>query len=86
MYHPRSWSSTRVPIGLKTAPSWRDCHRPSPPFSTAACRQAGFDDDALRNWHIEFERETPQDHAALLKSLGIRPAEIADIRRCSKEG
>lgn len=46
--------------------------------------QAGFDDDAMRQWHIEFEREGPQDHAAFLKSLGIKPAEIAAIRRLSK--
>jgi hypothetical protein len=48
-------------------------------------RQAGFDDDAMRQWHIEFERESARDHAVFLKSLGIKPAEVAAIRRWSKQ-
>lgn len=50
----------------------------------ALLRQAGFDDEAMQQWHVEFERESPQDHAAFLKSLGIKPAEIAGIRRWSR--
>jgi DNA-binding transcriptional MerR regulator len=51
----------------------------------ALLRQAGFDDDAMRQWHIEFERESARDHAVFLKSLGIKPAEVAAIRRWSKQ-
>lgn len=50
----------------------------------ALLRQAGFDDAAMHQWHVEFERESPQGHAAFLKSLGIEPAEVAAIRRWSK--
>jgi DNA-binding transcriptional MerR regulator len=50
----------------------------------ALLRQAGFDEDAMQQWHVEFERESPQDLAAFLKSLGITPAEVAAIRRLSK--
>lgn len=46
--------------------------------------QAGFDEVAMNQWHTEFERESPSGHAAFLKSLGIKPAEIAAIRRWSK--
>lgn len=51
----------------------------------ALLRQAGFNDDAMHQWHIEFERDDPQAHAAFLKSLGIQPKEIAGIRRWSKQ-
>jgi len=52
----------------------------------ALLRQAGFDDDAMHQWHMEFERESPPAHTAFLKSLGIKPAEVAAIRRWSKAG
>jgi DNA-binding transcriptional MerR regulator len=47
-------------------------------------RRAGFDEEAMHLWHIEFEREDPTEHAIFLKSLGIKPAEVAKIRRWSK--
>jgi MerR family transcriptional regulator, thiopeptide resistance regulator len=50
----------------------------------ALLRQAGFDDAAMKQWHAEFERENPSGHAVFLASLGIKPAQIAAIRRSSK--
>ena len=50
----------------------------------ALLRQAGFDDAAMKQWHVEFERESSPHHAAFLRSLGLSPAEVADIRRWSK--
>ena len=50
----------------------------------ALLRQAGFDDAAMKQWHAEFERESPSGHAVFLASLGITPAEVAAIRRWSK--
>lgn len=50
----------------------------------ALLRQAGFDEAAMQRWHAEFERDNPRGHADFLKSLGIKPAEVAAIRRWSK--
>lgn len=47
-------------------------------------RRAGFDEEAMRMWHIEFEHESPKEHAAFLKSLGLGSAEVTEIRRWSK--
>ena len=50
----------------------------------ALLRRAGFNDEAMHLWHIEFEREAPDEHANFLKSLGLDPAEVAEIRRWSR--
>ena len=52
----------------------------------ALLRRAGFGDDDMRRWHEEFERESPRAHAAFLRSLGLAPAEAAEIRAWSKGG
>lgn len=43
-------------------------------------RRAGFNEEAMHLWHIEFEREAPNEHASFLKLLGLDPAEVARIR------
>ena len=50
----------------------------------ALLRRAGFDEEAMHLWHIEFERESPKEHARFLESLGLSRAEIAKIRRWSR--
>lgn len=50
----------------------------------ALLRRAGFNEEAMHLWHIEFERENPKEHATFLESLGLNPAEIAKIRRWSR--
>jgi DNA-binding transcriptional MerR regulator len=50
----------------------------------ALLRRAGFDDDDMMKWHGGFEADSPEDHAAFLRSLGLAPTEVASIRRRSK--
>ncbi|MBV2133114.1 MerR family transcriptional regulator [Pseudomonas sp. MAP12] len=47
-------------------------------------RRAGFNEEAMHLWHMEFEREDPDEHANFLKLLGLDPAEVASIRRLSR--
>ena len=47
-------------------------------------RAAGLDDEGMRNWHIEFEKNSPEAHQDFLESIGIPPDEIALIRNISK--
>jgi DNA-binding transcriptional MerR regulator len=50
----------------------------------AILRAAGLDDDAMRRWHIEFERMAPEAHQDFLESLGLPRAEVARIRRWAR--
>jgi DNA-binding transcriptional MerR regulator len=47
-------------------------------------RAAGFTDDDMHRWHIEFERSAPEDHQEFLGSLHIPEDEIAKIREWSR--
>lgn len=47
-------------------------------------RNSGMDDDAMHQWHIEFERSLPDAHTDFLISLGIDKNEIAMIKKKSK--
>jgi DNA-binding transcriptional MerR regulator len=50
----------------------------------AMLRAAGLDDEGMKNWHIEFERSSPEAHQDFLESIGIDNDEIASIREWSK--
>ncbi|BFN26118.1 mercuric resistance operon regulatory protein [Pseudomonas sp. SCT] len=50
----------------------------------ALLRRAGFDEEAMHLWHVEFERENPDEHANFLTLLGLNPAEVAEIQCWSK--
>jgi MerR family transcriptional regulator, thiopeptide resistance regulator len=50
----------------------------------ALLHRAGFNDADMRRWHVEFERDDPDGHAAFLKSLGIGRSETEQIRRWSR--
>lgn len=52
----------------------------------ALLRSAGFDEAAMRLWHLEFERDDPGGHAAFLESLGLAPGEVEEIRHWSSAG
>lgn len=52
----------------------------------ALLQRAGFDEPAMHAWHIEFERENPEAHAAFLESLGLEQREASEIRRWSQSG
>jgi len=43
-------------------------------------RAAGLDEAGMRQWHIEFEKTSPEAHQDFLESIGIGPDEIARIR------
>ena len=43
-------------------------------------KASGMDEEAMRQWHIEFERSLPEAHKDFLESLGIESEEIATIR------
>jgi DNA-binding transcriptional MerR regulator len=51
---------------------------------TGIMRAAGFTDDDMRRWHIEFERAAPDDHQQFLESLHIPAPEIVHIRKWSR--
>lgn len=47
-------------------------------------RAAGLSDDAMHNWHRQFERLEPSAHQEFLESLGIDSGEIQRIRDWSR--
>lgn len=47
-------------------------------------KAAGLDNEGMKNWHIEFERTSPESHQDFLESIGIEPDEIKSIRSWSK--
>jgi hypothetical protein len=49
-------------------------------------RAAGFDEQAMHNWHIQFEKMEPEAHQEFLESLGIDSDEIRKIREWSRRG
>jgi MerR family transcriptional regulator, thiopeptide resistance regulator len=49
-------------------------------------RAAGLDEQNMRNWHVQFEKMEPEAHQEFLESLGIKPAEIRQIREWSAAG
>jgi len=50
----------------------------------AILKGAGLDEAGMRNWHIEFEKTSPEAHQDFLESIGIEKDEIVLIRRWSK--
>lgn len=48
-------------------------------------RAAGFSEDDMHRWHIEFEKSAPEDHQEFLGSLHIPPEEVARIREWSRK-
>lgn len=49
-------------------------------------KAAGFSEDDMHRWHVEFERAAPEDHQEFLGSLHISPDEIRRIREWSRKG
>ncbi len=46
----------------------------------AILKASGMDEQAMKQWHIEFERGLPEAHQDFLESLGIGQDEIGKIR------
>jgi DNA-binding transcriptional MerR regulator len=47
-------------------------------------RATGLDEEGMRNWHIEFEKTSPEAHQDFLESIGIEAEEIGLIREWSR--
>jgi len=47
-------------------------------------KAAGLDNEGMKNWHIEFEKTSPEAHQDFLESIGIEQDEIRSIRNWSK--
>jgi MerR family transcriptional regulator, thiopeptide resistance regulator len=47
-------------------------------------KAAGLNEDAMRRWHVEFEKAAPEDHQEFLEFLHIPVAEIGRIREWSR--
>jgi len=47
-------------------------------------KAAGLDEAGMRNWHIEFEKASPEGHQDFLESIGLSREEITTIRDWSK--
>lgn len=48
-------------------------------------RAAGFDEEAMHNWHRDFEHHSPEKHHAFLEFLCIPEAEIKEIRNTAAQ-
>jgi DNA-binding transcriptional MerR regulator len=49
-------------------------------------RAAGFSEDAMNRWHVEFEKAAPAEHQEFLEFLHIPTDQIASIREWSRKG
>jgi MerR family transcriptional regulator, thiopeptide resistance regulator len=47
-------------------------------------RSAGFTDEQMRRWHMEFEKSAPEEHQEFLEFLHIPAEEVARIRAWSR--
>jgi DNA-binding transcriptional MerR regulator len=47
-------------------------------------KAAGLDEAGMKDWHIEFEKNSPDAHQGFLQSIGIEKDEIAAIRDWSR--
>ena len=52
----------------------------------AIMRAAGFSEDAMNRWHVEFEKAAPAEHQEFLAFLHIPTDQIASIREWSRKG
>ncbi len=48
-------------------------------------RSAGFTEDQMRRWHVEFEKAAPDEHQEFLEFLHIPAEEVVKIREWSRE-
>ena len=44
-------------------------------------RSAGFTDEQMRRWHMEFEKSAPEEHQEFLEFLHIPAEEVAEDPR-----
>jgi len=46
-------------------------------------KDTGMDEKAMKQWHIEFERNLPEAHSDFLESLGMSREEIEVVKAFS---
>ena len=68
---------------LKNESSIRGSRIMSKDIWVSILRASGLDDEGMKNWHIEFEKSSPEAHQDFLESLGIGKEEISSIRKWS---
>ena len=51
---------------------------------TAIMKAAGFSEDDMRRWHMEFEKSAPDEHQEFLEFLHIPADELNRIRAWSR--
>jgi MerR family transcriptional regulator, thiopeptide resistance regulator len=49
-------------------------------------KAAGFSEEEMNRWHMEFEKNAPKEHQEFLEFLHIGADEIAKIREWSRKG
>lgn len=49
-------------------------------------KSSGYSEIDMRNWHINFERTSPESHSRFLKYLGLGKDEIKEIRNWAQQG
>ena len=69
---------------LKTESSIRGSRVLTKELWISILKASGFDETGMKNWHIEFERTSPEAHQDFLESLGIDNTEIASIQAWSR--
>jgi len=52
---------------------------------TSLRRACGIDEAALRRWHAEFERRSPQAHHDFLTGLGLSEKEVIQVRMLTRD-
>jgi len=68
---------------LKNESSVRGSRLMSKEVWVSILRASGLDDAGMKNWHIEFEKSSPEAHQDFLESIGIESDEISSIRKWS---
>lgn len=53
---------------------------------TKVMRDSGFSDDDMHRWHMQFEKDAPEDHEEFLRFLRIPEDEVKRIREWSRTG
>jgi DNA-binding transcriptional MerR regulator len=70
---------------LLATPVFRKEHRCNDKAAwVAMLRRAGLNEVQMHAWHVSFEADSPKQHAAFLRSLGLGARAIEKIRRWSR--
>ncbi len=70
---------------LKNSESMRTTRSITKEIWVSLLKKAGLDEKGMKNWHVEFERTSPEGHQDFLESIGIEKEEISEIRKWSRE-